>query len=89
MKSGVQREVRVQLNPSETQATIKVHGISRPIVAPVLGIERKATSTRIYLRSRIHTDKDDWTGWVPSGAISTILTKLHADSCSGGQGRSE
>ncbi len=73
------KPVRVQLDENQTQATVRIDGISRPIIAPVLGVEPANTSEpqRIYLASRIHDGQPHkYTGWDLTGAVSTIMTRL-------------
>ena len=59
--------------------TVKLGGHSQPIVAGILGIEsgNDGKPKRVYLNSLITRYSKDTTysGWIPSGAISTILTR--------------
>lgn len=67
----------VSLSENCEIATIRISGRSEPIVANVVGVERgnDFKPVRIFLRSRIHKVNNEWTGWTPSGAITTILTR--------------
>lgn len=67
----------VSLSDDCNTATIRISGRSEPIIASVLGIDRgeDTTPVRIFLRSRIHAQDNGYSGWVPSGALTTILTK--------------
>lgn len=62
-------------------ATIRKSNSSTPIVADVLGVERdeRGIPNKVYLRSKIHGVSDKsvkYDGWEPSGAISTILSRI-------------
>lgn len=71
--------IQVSLSADEKTATIRLSGRSEPIVCGVLGVEMTADSRRVvYLNSRFHKSPDsEYSGWAPTGAISTILTEKH------------
>lgn len=73
--------ISVSLGTDPTVATIRKSNSSTPIVADVLGVEadKEGVPNKVYLRSKIHGNKDKsvtYEGWEPSGAISTILTRV-------------
>lgn len=73
--------ISVSLGNDNDVATIRKSNSSTPIVADVLGVETDEQNQlcKLYLRSKIHTHKDQsitYEGWCPSGAISTILTRV-------------
>lgn len=80
MSTSTTTTVHVALNAENDLATIRITGRSNPITAPVLGCDRdnQGEIERVYLASRIHPrHKDKYEGWAMSGAISTILTRIH------------
>lgn len=74
-------EISVSLGNDNETATVRISGRSLPIIVSVLGVEcdDERQPVRIYLRNKIHTDSEytNYVGWVPTGAISTILTKVN------------
>lgn len=70
----------VALSEDEKTATITRTGRSDPIVCNCLGVERNTQGQLmvLYLDSLIHNVKKNviYAQWKPSGAISTILTKI-------------
>ncbi len=78
---SLQKSVTVTLDKPCTQATLRIDGISRPIIAPVLGVEPVGSDApqTIYLASLVHRVGDpEYAGWSMSGAVSTILTRRGA-----------
>ncbi len=77
--------ISVSFGTDPTTATIRKSNSSTPIVADVLGVETGTDNQpcRVYLRSKIHGSKDKsitYEGWEPSGAISTILTRVKKEA---------
>ncbi|MDC8832799.1 hypothetical protein [Alteromonas gilva] len=71
--------ISVSLSEDEKTATIRISNRSNPIIAGVLGVEKDNTGSlsKIYLNRLIHNGGKylDYQGYLPSGCISTILTK--------------
>lgn len=78
---GVKITIDVLFGSDPETVTIKQTGHSAPIVAGLLGVENDSSARPavVYLRSKIHADRNDvnYQGWEPSGAISTILTRIN------------
>ena len=59
--------------------TLRMSGRSKPIVCGMLGIDTDSDNKpiRIYLRNKVHSssEKVSYSGWIPEGVISTILTR--------------
>lgn len=76
MTSSIRLQLEFGTDPSIV--TIRKSSRSDPIIADVLGVDAGADGApwRVYLRCKIHHDSDAerYEGWIPSGAISTILT---------------
>jgi len=70
--------ITVTIGTDSSVATIRNSNSSTPIVAGLLGMEfdNEGRPQRLYLRSKIHSDSVNYEGWEPSGAISTILTRI-------------
>lgn len=73
--------ISIQFGADCEVATIRESNRSTPVVVDVLGVEFDPTGSPkvVYLRSKIHTLKSEpvtYRGWEPSGAISTILTRI-------------
>jgi len=58
---------------------IRKSGTSNPIEARVLSVEKdhRGKPSKVYLRSKIFNVSESlvYTGWIPSGSVTTILTK--------------
>jgi hypothetical protein len=72
--------VSVDLSPDAAIATVRL-GNSAPAVCRALGVDRDSTGVPavIYLDRFIHKSVRNrcFSGWQPSGAITTILTRHH------------
>lgn len=73
--------ISVQFGLDYQLITIRESNRSTHIVCDVLGIEKDQNGApmKIYLRSKIHSEKSEdvaYKEWEPSGAISTILTRV-------------
>lgn len=70
----------VALSEDEKTATITKTGRSDPVVCGCLGVVRDSQGQvmMLYLDSLVHSVKKNavYECWKPSGAISTILTKV-------------
>lgn len=71
--------VTVDLSLDAVVATVRI-GNAAPAVCKALGMERDETGqpSKIYLDRFIHKSvrNRDFAGWAPSGAITTVLTRL-------------
>jgi len=69
----------VQFGLDTEIVTIRTSGRSKPIVASLLGsdFDSEGKPYRLFLRELLSFGGDDtqYSGWIPSGAISTILTR--------------
>jgi len=75
--------ISVQFGTDEELVTIRFSGRSQPMTVGLLGAEKdEATGkvNKVYLRSKIHSSSGgvSYEGWRPSGAISTILTRIES-----------
>ena len=75
-------KVRISVEPGDDPniVTIRLSGRSKPIVAGVLGVEGEdGDIQRYYLDCLVHHHQSDkhYEGWRPTGAISTILSRIH------------
>ena len=72
--------ISVSIGLDGKQATVRFSNRSTPLVVDVLGVEAGIDKSPriIYLRCKLHIkDKEvTYLGWEPSGAISTILTRI-------------
>ncbi len=72
--------IAVALSEDEKTATIKIGSRTAPIVTGCLGVERleNGRPLKVYLDSLIHRPGKNisYVGYKPTGAISTILTKV-------------
>ena len=72
--------ITVAISDDDRFATIRQSHRSTPIVADVLGVDMDAMRRpeRVYLRSKIHGCESEiaYAGWQPTGAITTILTRI-------------
>jgi len=68
----------VQFGSDPEVVTIRASGRSKPFVASLLGadLNNENKPYRLYLRELLPFGEGDaqYSGWVPSGAVSTILT---------------
>lgn len=74
-------KISVYFGSDPSVATIWRSNSSTPIVADILGVDTDSSGkpNRLYLRSKIHGARDaecSYQGWEPSGAVSTILTRI-------------
>lgn len=64
--------------------TVRLSGRSSPIIATVAAkdLDRQGNVSKVFLREKIisQTDSTSWEGWLPSGAVTTVLTRIAADS---------
>ena len=78
--SDINRPTRVEFSrtPSgQLEAFIYKAGRSDPVVCKVLGTtQAKSGATAVYLDRLIHSTNEDFIGYAPSGAISTVLTGI-------------
>lgn len=71
--------IRVEFGTDAGMVTIRCSDRSDPILADLLGVDLDdhGNPVRVFLRSKLFTSHDaQFAGWQPSGAISTILTRL-------------
>lgn len=71
------KNITVTQGDSLSTITVRISGVRTPIVCGYLGKEVIDSKEIIYLDTMIHNPEHDYdpTGWIPSGIISTILTK--------------
>lgn len=65
-----------EIEITEHMVVLRRKGISRPIVANVLGMDRDSVGSpkRVFLDRLVHSPNEDVLGdWKVSGAISSIL----------------
>jgi len=56
--------------------TLRLSTQKSPIVTGLLGADYLNNEPfRLYLNSLVHNQQTNYQGWIPSGAISTILTR--------------
>lgn len=69
--------ISVELSEDATLATVRFGSRSNPIVCNVLGVDYGADDLPkvIYLDSLIHNHSKDYKQWLPTGAVTTILTR--------------
>lgn len=74
-------DVELKLHEDGQSATVTLSGQSRPIVAPVLAVERDngGEVARVYLRSKFHSENVNYRGWDVHGAITSILTAVQSE----------
>jgi hypothetical protein len=75
-------EIDLTFSEDGQTVTVFVSGRRDPIVAGCLGIDRdrRGEPKTVYLNALIHPsfEADAYSNWEPSGAISTILSRLPA-----------
>jgi len=73
-------EINVKFGSDPDVVTIQKSNSSKPIVCGLLGVDTddQGNASRIYLRNKLHSMSKgvDYVGWSPSGAITTILTRV-------------
>lgn len=75
--------ISVEFGSNSDVVTVRHSDRSQPMVVGLLGVETDTHQKPkiVYLRSKIHgkTAGVEYIGWQPSGAISTILTRITGD----------
>lgn len=78
--STLNRPTRVEFSrtPSgQLEAFLYKAGRSEPVVCKVLGTtQAKAGATAVYLDRLVHSTCEQFIGYTPSGAVSTVLTGI-------------
>jgi hypothetical protein len=72
----MKREDKHSIEVTEELVVIRRNGISQPILANILGMERNEDGSpkRVYLDRLVHSPEENTLGgWGVTGAISTIL----------------
>ena len=78
--------IGVAIGSDGETATVRFSGRSHPVVCQLLGseVDLSGKPVKLYLNSLIHAEgkNTQYVGWVPSGCISTILTKVEPNELS-------